>query len=157
MSKVKAGGVIRNERLARIGVLSAPDRPGLASELLRALAGCGINVEFIVQCVDQQTRSHVVLCVADEALGAAMAALGPVKEQVQAEELVGQRGVALISVFGPDFRERPAIAAAVFESMASAGINIIGISTSISTVSCLIEKGRSDDALTALRERFEFP
>ncbi len=155
--KVKAGGIIRNERLAKIGVMSAPDQPGLASAVLRALGDKGINVEFIVQCIDLTDHSHVILCVSEDELDAALTALKPVKTKVKAQAIVSQRDVAVISVFGPDFRERPAIAAKVFGAMASAETNIMAISTSISTVSCLIDGNRVDDVVVALREHFELP
>jgi aspartate kinase len=157
VAKVKAGGMIRNEHLAKIGVMSAPDRPGLAWDVLRALGVAGINVEFIVQCIDPSDKSHIVFCVHEDDLETALAALEPVKAMVGAEDVVDQRNVALVSVFGPDFRERPAIGAAVFEAMASAEINILAISTSISTVSCVIDGERVGDAVVALREHFEFP
>jgi len=76
---------------------------------------------------------------------------------VKAMAVTSQPNVSLVSVFGPDFRERPAIAASVFEAMASADINIMAISTLISTVSCLIDGSRVDDAAVALRERFALP
>ncbi len=157
VAKVKAGGIIRNERLAKIGVMSAPDRCGLACDVLRALGNGNINVEFIVQCIDLEDNSHIVFCVHEDDLDAALEALGPVRDTVDAEDIVSQRNVALVSVFGPDFRERPAIGAAVFEAMAAAGINILAISTSISTVSCLIDGDRVDDAVVSLREHFELP
>ena len=155
--KVKAGGIICNERLAKIGVMSAPDRPGLASVVLRALGDGDVNAEFIVQCIDLEERSHVILCVAEEDLETALAALERLKAKVKAKAIISQPNVALVSVFGPDFRERPAIAAKVFEAMASAGINIMAISTSISTVSCLIDGNQVDDAAVALREHFALP
>ncbi|HOU24646.1 MAG TPA: ACT domain-containing protein [Anaerolineae bacterium] len=49
------------------------------------------------------------------------------------------------------------MAASVFGAMARAQINIMAISTSISTVSCLIEGQRVDDAVVALREYFDLP
>jgi aspartate kinase len=155
--KVKAGGIIRNERLVKIGVMGAPDRPGLASAVLHGLAASSVNVQFIVQVVDLTEHSHVILCVAEDAGEAATQALQSIKAQLGAQTILSQTNVAIISVFGPDFRERPAIAAAVFESLASVGINIMAISTSISTVSCLIDGGRVEDALVALRERFDLP
>jgi len=157
VEKIKAGGIIRNEHLARIGVMAAPDRCGLACDVLRVLGESGINAEFIVQCTDLSENSHIVFCVREDQLEDALTALQPVKDQVDAEEIVHQKNVALVSVFGPDFRERPAIGAAVFEAMASAGINIMAISTSISTVSCLIDGDRVDDAVVVLREHFELP
>jgi len=155
--KVKAGGIIRNERLAKVGVMGAPDRPGLASAVLRALGDRGISAGFIVQVIDLADHSHVILCVAEDDLDAALAALEPVKSEVGAQAIISQRNVALVSVFGPDFRERPSIAAKVFEALASVGINIMAISTSISTVSCLINGDLVDEAIIALGERFELP
>jgi len=155
--KVKAGGIIRNERLAKIGVLAAPDRCGLASEVLHALADKGINTQFIVQCTDMASNSHIVLCVSEEESEAAVAALEPLRDSVHPEQITRQNNVALVSVFGPDFRERPSIAASVFAAMASAGINIVAISTSISTVSCLIDGNRVEDAIIALRQYFDLP
>jgi aspartokinase len=156
-SKIKAQGIIRNVNLASISVLSAPDRCGLAYEVLQALGGKGINVEFIVQCIDLAQKSHIVLCVHQDDLEGALAVLHPVQDQLKAESIVSQQNVAVISVFGPDFRSRPAIAVLVFEGLASAGINIMAISTSISTVSCLIEGSRADEAVVALRKHFELP
>jgi len=157
VAKVKAGGIIRNERLAKIGIMSAPDRCGLACDVLRALGDKDINVEFIVQCIDLQDNSHIVFCVREDDFDATLAALAPMKATVRAEDIIHQCNIALVSVFGPDFRERPAIGAKVFEAMASAGINIMAISTSISTVSCLIDGDRVDDAVVALRKHFELP
>ena len=156
-SKVKAGGIIRNEHLAKIGVMSAPDRPGLASDVLRGLAQKDINIEFIVECADLERKSNIVLCVREENLETALGLIEPLRSTLQAKDITCQRNMALISVFGPDFRERPAIAAAVFESMASAGINIMAISTSISTVSCLIDGAQVEKAIVSLREHFDLP
>jgi aspartate kinase len=155
--KLKAGGIIRNERLVKIGVMSAPDRCGLASEVLHALANKDINTQFIVQCTDLANRSHIVLCVNEAEAEVALTALEPVRNTVQPEQIVHQDNVALVSVFGPDFRERPAVAASVFAAMAAAGINIMAISTSISTVSCLIDGNRVEDAVMALRQQFDLP
>ena len=155
--KVKAGGIIRNDGLAKIGIMSAPDRPGLAAAVLRTLGEEGINTEFVVQCIDLSDHSHVILCVAEDDLDAALAALKPVKTKVKAEAIISQRKMTLLSVFGPDFRERPSIAAKVFEALASVGINIMAISTSISTVSCLVDGDMVDNAIVALREQFEVP
>jgi aspartate kinase len=157
IDKIKAGGIIRNQNLARIGVMSAPDRPGLSSAVLRALSAKNVNVEFIVQCVDLTEHSHIILCVKNADMQTAVAALDPVRDQVGADAVTSTPDMAVISVFGPDFRERPAIAAGVFEALAQVGINIQAISTSISTVSCLIYGMRSDDAVIALREYFELP
>ena len=45
----------------------------------------------------------------------------------------------------------------MFKALASQGINILAISTSISTVSCVIEADRLAKAVQAMRDTFELP
>ncbi len=63
----------------------------------------------------------------------------------------------MISIFGPDFRERPGIAGTMFSALGAREINILAISTSISTVSCVIDIDRLGDAVDAMRETFDMP
>jgi aspartate kinase len=65
--------------------------------------------------------------------------------------------VAIVSIFGPDFRERPGIAGTMFDALAGQGINILAISTSISTVSCVIGSDDLEMALISLRQTFDLP
>jgi aspartokinase len=45
----------------------------------------------------------------------------------------------------------------MFSALASAGINILAISTSISSTSCLLDASDMDEAVQALEEAFELP
>lgn len=157
MSKIRIGGVLKNGHLARISVMGVPDRPGTAAALLDAFGRAGVNVQFIVQCIDANNLDHIVLCVDrhDLAMAQALAC------QVQAEFCAGTIGcdpaVASVGIFGPDFRERPGIAGAFFSALAAVGINIQAISTSISTVMVIIAADRLDDALAAIQQAFDLP
>ena len=155
--KIKIGGIIQNRNLAKIGVMSVPDRPGVAGTLLTALGERGINVSFIVHNIDLNNLDNIVICVAPEDLTAALEVLNTIKETVGAKEIVHDREVGIVSIFGPHFGERPGIAGAMFSALASAGINILAISTSISTASCLIDVYDMDEAIEALQEAFDLP
>ena len=63
VAKVKVGGIISNDHLARISVMGVPDRPGTAAALLAVFGETGVNVAFIVQCIDQRGQDHIVFCV----------------------------------------------------------------------------------------------
>jgi aspartokinase len=80
-----------------------------------------------------------------------------VKDYVEASSVTFVPSVATISIFGPDFRERPAIAGLMFRALASKGINILAISTSISTVSCVIDADHLTEAIASLTETFDLP
>jgi aspartate kinase len=157
MKKVKIGGVIKNSDLAKIGLMGIPDRPGVAGAILSSLGREGINVEFIVQCIDLNYNDHVVFCVARKDLKSALAVLEKIKPELGAKEVVHEPEVGIVSIFGPDFRERPGIAGAMFSALASIGINILAISTSISTVSCVIDAKRASEAVRIIEQTFDMP
>lgn len=155
--KIKIGGIIQNRNLAKIGVMSIPDRPGVAGAIFCALGAKGINIPFIVHTIDLNDLDNVVICVARENLTAALEVLDTVRETVGAEEIVYDGEVGIVSIFGPHFGERPGIAGVLFSALASVGINILAISTSISSTSCLLDAEDMDDAVQVLGETFELP
>jgi len=80
-----------------------------------------------------------------------------VKQDIAAQEIVHDASVGLVSIFGPDFRQRPGIAGEMFATLGKAGINIQAISTSISTISCVIEASAVPGAVKTLQDTFEMP
>lgn len=155
--KAQIGGILINDRQARISVLSIPDRPGVAAALLNALAEGNLNVQFIVQCIDQQDRDHIVICVDRGDMDSCQAAIRSIVPTLEAEHVTCDSNAATIGIFGPDFRWRPGIAATLFQALARVDINILAISTSISTVMCVINADDLDSAEEAIRETFTVP
>ncbi len=157
MDKIRIGGIMQNGHLALLNVTSVPDRPGTAAAILGGLGKKSINVQFIVQCIDQNNQDQVALCVDRDDLPSAIETLHAVAPELSAGQIVPYPEAAIVSIFGPDFRERPGIAGTMFEALASVNINILAISTSISTVSCVIESSHLDAALGTLRKTFDLP
>jgi aspartokinase len=157
IERIKIGGIIKNCDLAKIGIMSIPDRPGVAGAVLGALGAKGVNCPFIVHTIDLHSLDSIVVCVARDDLADALEALISVRDTVGAEEVVHEREVGMVSIFGPHFGERPGIAGVMFSALASAGVNILAISTSISSASCIIHEFDMDEAVEALCEAFELP
>jgi aspartate kinase len=157
MEKIRIGGIMQNGHLSLLNVTAVPDRPGIAAAILNGLGQSRINVQFIVQSIDQTGQDQVALCVDRNDLQTALGVVNGVAPSLQAGGVVAQPEVAIVSIFGPDFRERPGIAGTMFDALAGQKINILAISTSISTVSCVIQAEHLEVALTALRETFDLP
>ena len=102
-------------------------------------------------------HDQVALCVDRDDLPVALDVIGEVAPSLDVGKVTPDPEVAIVSIFGPDFRERPGIAGEMFEALASREVNILAISTSISTVSCVIESDRLETALVSLRETFDLP
>jgi aspartate kinase len=157
MEKIRIGGIMQNAHLALLSVTAVPDRPGIAAAILSGLGDRKVNVQFIVQCIDQSQRDQVALCVDRDDIDTALEIVNQIAPEIEAGKVISQPEAAIVSIFGPDFRERPGIAGAMFKALADNGINILAISTSISTVSCVIKSDDLESALNALRATFDLP
>jgi len=157
MEKVKIGGILQARGLASIGVTGIPDRPGVASRIFLTLANHRINVEFIVHAMDARGQSHVTFCVDRKHLEESLSHMDRHREEIGGAHILHHRDMAIVSIFGPHFRERHGIAGTFFNALGSAKINIIAISTSVSTVSCLIAEKDLPTAVAALSQAFELP
>ena len=154
---VKIGGIIQKRNLAKISVLAIPDRPGVAGVVFSALGARGINCPFIVHTIDLDNLDSIVLAVSRQQLDEALEVLETVKTTVGARNVVYEEAVGMIAIFGPHFGDRPGISGVMFSALASAEINILAISTSISSLSRLIDSSRMDDAIEALKQAFAQP
>ena len=157
MGKAKASGIIQNINLAKIGVMSVPDRPGIASIVLGALFDKNVNVQFISQAADLNSRSNIIICVNMDDLEISRLAIENVKTEINAEKIDYQANVATVSVYGPHFKDQPGIAVIAFSALASVDVNIIAISTSISTISCVVDNDKVGKAVDVLMSAFSVP
>jgi aspartokinase len=157
MEKIKIGGIIQNLDLAHVGVLSAPDHPGVAGKILGVLGSEGINIQFIVHSIDLTGRGNIVFCIERNDLDRTLRILERIQPEGSYEKVTHHAPVGIISIFGPHFREKPAIAGTMFAALGGMGINILAISTSISTLSCVIDEALLPDAVKAICEAFELP
>jgi aspartokinase len=156
-AKIKVGGIMANSGLATVSILSLPDRPDVPGMILHAMGRRNINIEFVVHNVDIEGNGNMTFCIDQRNLEAAIEVLEGVKPLIEARGISYHPNVAVISVFGPHFRERPMISGLMFNALGTSGIEVLAISTSISSCSCVIQAEQIEDAMRALHETFEAP
>lgn len=155
--KIKVGGIMASSGLATVSILSYPDRPDIPGVILQAMGKENINIEFVVHNVDIEGSGNMTFCIDQKYLERAIEVLERVKPLIEAKGLSYHPNVATISVFGPHFRERPMISGLMFNALGQAGIEVLAISTSISSCSCVIQAEQIEEALRALHNTFEAP
>jgi aspartate kinase len=69
-------------------------------------------------------------------------------------QAVAENNIARLSVFGVGMRTHTGVARKMFGALAERGINIILINTSEVCVNVVVDRGRGEDALEALRRAF---
>jgi aspartate kinase len=97
------------------------------------------------------------VCVAMDRFERALDEIELVRDEIQAQRVATQERICSISVFGPHFGEIPKVASRIFSALAEAGINILAISTSVSSVTCVFNQTLLHEGMNALRSHFEIP
>jgi aspartate kinase len=154
MDRVQAGGLIQNNHLAAIGITDIPSRQGVSNRLLSELSKQGINVELIVHLIDLEEKDHILVCVDRDDLKEALTVTERIRGEVGGNAITSDPNVALVSLFGLDFREQRGVASQMCQALCDRNIKVRAISTSLSTISCLIEAQSLDEAVHALRDAF---
>ncbi len=143
-----------NREVTKITLEGVPDRPGIAAEVFGALGAQGFNVELVVSTGGSGGRADISLAVSRADQESVERALENLREEIGARSISVNSGVALVSIIGQHLSTEPGIAGRMFRALSSHGINIEVISTSMSSVTCMIDEGRSEEALIALRSEF---
>ena len=140
---------------AKMTVSGVADKPGVAGRLFRALADADVNVDMIVQNVSSAGVTDISFTVPRMQLAAARNAAQGLLDELGANAVSADDGIARVSLIGAGMQTNPGVAARMFETLASDGINIEMISTSAIRISCVIRADDTDRAVTVLHQSFE--
>jgi aspartate kinase len=142
---------------ARITLVGVPDRPGAAASIFMALADANCNVDTIIQNepLTDGRDAEVSFTIGTEDLRAAETALAPVQAELGVTRVDTDREIGKVSIVGAGMRSHPGVAAKVFHTLATEGINIEMISTSPIKISCIIRADSVPQAVRALHSAFE--
>jgi aspartate kinase len=154
MEKAIISGVPHDTSEAKVTLVRVPDRPGIAARIMRAIAHQGVNVDMIVQNVSHGGLTDISFTVPKTDLHEAMVVLEKIGDEVGAGEVLADQEIAKVSLVGAGMKSNPGVAAAMFEALAEAGINIEMISTSTIRISCVIRANDVGTAVRAIHDRF---
>lgn len=153
---MKIGGIIERLNLSLYSVTSLQDEPGAAGKILRIFAREKINLEYITEGSFNEGRAVLAFCVDSNDIDKVDAIIRKNFEDDQLN-IKKKDFVGIIGIYGPHFREKPAIAAKFCSLLGEANINILGISSSISSISSVIDVRDMDNAKQALLTKFVLP
>jgi aspartate kinase len=111
----------------------------------------------VTSFLDADGLNNLCFAINHTDLDQSLGILQSLQDDIQARNIEYKRHCSSISIYGPHFSERPAISGTVFESMAEAGVDILMIATSFSTVSFVTRQEQADPAVTKLHENFLVP
>ena len=155
MEQVVVTGVTSETDIAKVAIRSVPNQPGIAGRVFRALADQSVNIKFIIQSIGGRTGfKDITILVPRDQLKDAMAVLEALARDLGAAGVIGESDIGRVSVVGSGMATTVGVAAAMFEALAAAGINIDLINTSEIRIDCIIEREQVPEAVRVLHQTF---
>ena len=154
---MKIGGLVENSNLTMYRISSIKDEPGAAAEILKLFAQKKISLQYITESRVPGNMAVMSLCV-DVQQAERIDQLFEKNDQIMKQiKITKIANVSVIGIYGPHFRDKPVLAALFCKILGDAGINILGLSSSISSISSVIVSEQLHNAKSALLEEFELP
>ena len=156
MEQAIVSGIAFNRDEAKISVLGVPDKPGIAYQILGAVADANIEVDVIIQNISRDGKTDFSFTVNRNDYARAVDLL---KEKVVpalgAKEVQGDTRICKVSIVGIGMRSHVGIASKMFRVLSEEGINIQMISTSEIKTSVVIDEKYMELAVRALHKAFD--
>ena len=142
------------EHQAVLALSHVSDQPGVAAQLFESLSAGDVNVDLIIQSTHDGNSNDITFTVAEADLEKARSICETLIQSLGGE-LMAQSGMSKLSISGAGIMGRPGIAAGLFQTLSSAGINLRLIATSEVKVSCVVAADMGSKALQAAQNAFE--
>jgi aspartate kinase len=156
MEQAVVSGIAFSRDEAKITVVGVPDRPGVAYQILGAIAEANIDVDVIVQNVSHGGRTDFSFTVNRNDYARALDLLrSGVAAATGAAEVSGDPKICKVSIVGIGMRSHVGVAAKMFRTLSEEGINIQMVTTSEIKTSVVIDEKYMELAVRALHKAFD--
>ncbi|MDP2371275.1 aspartate kinase [Rhodoferax sp.] len=156
MEQAIVSGIAFNRDEAKISVLGVPDKPGIAYQILGAVADANIEVDVIIQNISKDGKTDFSFTVHRGEFAKTVDLLrNKVLPSLGAQEVVGDAKICKVSIVGIGMRSHVGVAARMFRVLSEEGINIQMISTSEIKTSVVIDEKYMELAVRALHRAFD--
>jgi len=141
--------------IATITLNQAPDRPGIGAQVFGSLWSRGLNVQLVVSTPLSAGKSNITLAVGKNDLNQAIVTLKKVQQDIGAESISTNSNVALICMNHPNLAATPGIASRLFSILSLNQINVEAVSSSATSITCVIAGPSVLKAIEALNHEFK--
>lgn len=155
MEKPLVNGIAIMKDQARLSLSGVVDRPGIASDIFKALAKADANIDMIIQTVGHDGTTNLDFTVSKDELQDANKVIECFIEKKEISGCTTDDAIAKVSVVGVGMKSHSGVASKAFETMAQENINIMMISTSEIKVSMVIAQKYSELAVQSLHDAYE--
>lgn len=155
MEKVVVSGITYNKNESRVTIANVPDQPGVAARVFQPISAANINIDLIVQGASGiPGRANISFTVPRISYDQTLEILESVAPGLGDCRVLGDPGIAKVSIIGIGMRSSSGVAAKMFATLAAENINIKMIATSEIKISCVIDEKYTELAVRVLHDAF---
>ena len=147
-------GIVPDSSQAKVTLVGVRDEPGIAAKVFRTLADASVIVDMIVQNVGDHGHTDISFTIPAESADEVRQICEGMVTTVGFASANTDVDIARVSLVGAGMASHPGVAATMFETLASEGVNIEMISTSPIRISCVVAEADVDRATVALHTAF---
>ena len=156
MEQAIVSGIAFNRDEAKISVVGVPDKPGIAYQILGAVADANIEVDVIIQNLSKDGKTDFSFTVHRNDYAKTIDLLkDKVLPSLGAADVIGDAKICKVSIVGIGMRSHVGVASKMFRALSEEGINIQMISTSEIKTSVVIDEKYMELAVRALHKAFD--
>jgi aspartate kinase len=156
MEQAVVSGIAFNRDEAKVSILGVPDKPGIAYNILGAVADANIEVDVIIQNISKDGKTDFSFTVHRNDYARTVDLLkGKVLPTLGTDRIEGDTRICKVSIVGIGMRSHVGIASKMFRALSEEGINIQMISTSEIKTSVVIDEKYMELAVRALHRAFD--
>ncbi|WP_198972003.1 aspartate kinase [Xylophilus sp. ASV27] len=156
MEQAVVSGIAFNRDEAKISVLGVPDKPGIAYQILGAVADANVEVDVIIQNLSKDGKTDFSFTVHRNDLARTVELLqNKVLPSLGADRIESDARICKVSIVGIGMRSHVGVASTMFRVLSEEGINIQMISTSEIKTSVVIDEKYMELAVRALHKAFD--
>lgn len=156
MEQAVVSGIAFNRDEAKVSILGVPDKPGIAYNILGAVADANIEVDVIIQNISKDGKTDFSFTVHRNDYARTVDLLkSKVLPSLGTDVIEGDTKICKVSIVGIGMRSHVGIASKMFRALSEEGINIQMISTSEIKTSVVIDEKYMELAVRALHKAFD--
>ena len=155
MEHAVVSGIAFNRDEAKFTVVGVPDKPGMAYQILGAVAEANIDVDVIVQNVSHDGRTDFSFTVHRNDFQRTNDLLkNSIVPNTGAAQFTADPRICKVSIVGIGMKSHVGVASTMFRTLAEEGINIQMITTSEIKTSVVLDEKYMELAVRALHKAF---
>lgn len=157
IAKTSCGGLLERDNVCLVRILGTDWKPGQAEDILQKFAAQDISLSYLIIEHGVDEDHNMSLCVNREDLDRSTVLLTEIRKALGPSKVVSLDSVVILTLYGPHFMEKPALASRALTSLFQAGIKPHSLSSSINSISLVVSPMDHAGTVASLSEMFDWP